>query len=123
MGSRENPAPINSNYLQINLEIMTVNIIGKEGDNNELGNSFLAWKNIKAKYMDAIILVRHENEYYTFGKDAGVLADMLDIELEEDNEEKICHVPHHYTDWLLPKLVKAGHRIALCEPLYYKNKV
>src|SRR3954470_12592498 len=99
---------------------MTFNIIDKEEEWNLLNNSFLAWQNIKAKYMDAIILVRHENEYYTFGSDAETLSRMLGIAPEKQDEKRTtCHVPHYFMDWLLPKLVKAGHRIALCEPLYF----
>lgn len=96
---------------------MTVNIISKE-ESNLLNNSFRAWQNIKAKYMDAIILVRYENDYYTFGSDAEIVSTMIDMKPEQDNERKIiCRVPHYYTDWLLPKLVKRGYRVALCEPL------
>ncbi|TKK70368.1 hypothetical protein FC093_06370 [Ilyomonas limi] len=102
---------------------MTVNIISKEEESNQLSNSFLAWQHIKAKYSNAIILVRHDNEYYTFGSDAEVLSVMLGIEPERGDESRITwHVPHYATDWLLPKLVKAGYRVALCEPLYFKLK-
>ena len=102
---------------------MTINIISKDGEANLRNNSFLAWQYIKTKYMDAIILVRHENEYCTFGSDAEIVAHLLNIEPVKDGKERItCRLPHYYTDWLLPKLVKAGYRVALCEPLYFKLK-
>ena len=99
---------------------MTVNIIGREEGTDLRNNSFHAWQNIKAKYKDAIILVRHENEYYTFDSDAEIVCTMLAIKTEQDKERITCHLPHYYTDWLLPKLIKAGYRVALCEPLYFK---
>ena len=70
--------------------------------------------------MDALILVRHENEYYTFDSDAEIVCMMLEIKPEQDKERITCHLPHYNTDWLLPKLIKAGYRVALCEPLYFK---
>jgi|SRR3954453_5094948 DNA mismatch repair ATPase MutS len=99
---------------------MTVNIISKEEESKLLNNSFLSWQNIKSKYVDAIMLVRYENEYYAFDSDAEIVSTMSEIKPEQDNERITCHLPHHYTDWLLPKLVKAGYRVALCEPLYFK---
>jgi DNA mismatch repair ATPase MutS len=70
--------------------------------------------------MDAIILLRYENEYYTFDRDAEIVSRILEIKPEQDKEKMTCHLPHYHTDWLLPKLVKAGYRVALCEPLYFK---
>ena len=101
---------------------MVSNIISKDEQSHSLNHTFIAWQNIKTKYMDAIILIRQGNEYYTFGSDAEVVSIMLGIEPERENERRItCHMPHYRTDTLLHNIVKAGYRVALCEPLFFNH--
>lgn len=76
---------------------------------------------IKIKYPDAILLFRVGDFYETFGKDAITTSQVLGIVLtkrgssEEDLE--LAGFPYHSLDSYLPKLVKAGFRVAICEQL------
>lgn len=83
-------------------------------------DAFATWQNIKRKYREAIVLVRHENEYLTFNSDAVAVSSVMGIELKgETGDKQMCCLPHYLTDIILHKMVKAGSRIALCEPLFF----
>lgn len=78
---------------------------------------------IKAKYPDAILLFRVGDFYETFGEDAIKASEVLGITLTKrsngknpDNTE-LAGFPHHAIDSYLPKLVKAGFRVAVCDQL------
>ncbi len=77
---------------------------------------------IKAKYPDAILLFRVGDFYETFGADAIVTARVLGITLTKRNNgnadaSELAGFPHHALDTYLHKLVKAGHRVAICDQL------
>ncbi len=77
---------------------------------------------IKAKYPDALLLFRVGDFYETFGKDAVESAGILDITLTKRangsaSEVELAGFPHHALDTYLPKLVKAGKRVAICDQL------
>jgi DNA mismatch repair protein MutS len=77
---------------------------------------------IKAKYPDALLLFRVGDFYETFGKDAIKAAKILDIILTKrgagsESEIELAGFPHHSINTYLPKLVKAGHRVAICDQL------
>ncbi len=77
---------------------------------------------IKAKYPDALLLFRVGDFYETFGKDAVTTAKILDIILTKrgagsSSETELAGFPHHALNTYLPKLVKAGHRVAICDQL------
>ncbi|MBR9757431.1 MAG: DNA mismatch repair protein MutS [Algicola sp.] len=76
---------------------------------------------IKAKYPDAMLLFRVGDFYETFGDDAVKAAKILDIVLTNRNNggEKtaLAGFPHHSLNTYLPKLVKAGQRVAICDQL------
>lgn len=77
---------------------------------------------IKAQYPDAILLFRVGDFYETFGTDAVVSSKILGIVLTKRANGAASHVelagfPHHSLDSYLPKLLKAGYRIAVCEQL------
>ena len=77
---------------------------------------------IKAKYPDAILLFRVGDFYETFGEDAIVAAQVLGITLTRRNNSvatssELAGFPHHALDTYLNKLVKAGHRVAVCDQL------
>ncbi len=77
---------------------------------------------IKAKYPDAVLLFRVGDFYETFGEDAVRAAQVLGIVLTKRKNGAAAYVdlagfPHHSLDAYLPKLVKAGHRVAICDQL------
>ena len=77
---------------------------------------------IKAKYPDALLLFRVGDFYETFGDDAVKTAAILDIVLTKrgagsESETELAGFPHHSLNTYLPKLVKAGCRVAICDQL------
>ncbi|WP_299366730.1 DNA mismatch repair protein MutS [Winogradskyella sp.] len=77
---------------------------------------------IKAKYPDALLLFRVGDFYETFGSDAVKAAKILDIILTKrgagsESETELAGFPHHSLNTYLPKLVKAGERVAICDQL------
>jgi len=77
---------------------------------------------IKAKYPDAVLLFRVGDFYETFGEDAKVAARILGIVLTKrgsgsESETALAGFPHHSLNTYLPKLVKAGLRVAICDQL------
>ncbi len=77
---------------------------------------------IKAKYPGAILLFRVGDFYETFGEDAVKAASILGIVLTKRANGSASHVelagfPHHSLDNYLPKLVRAGERVAICDQL------
>ncbi len=79
-------------------------------------------KAIKQKYPDAILLFRVGDFYETFGADAIVAAQVLGITLTkrnngDPNASELAGFPHHALETYLHKLVKAGHRVAVCDQL------
>lgn len=77
---------------------------------------------IKQKYPDAILLFRVGDFYETFGQDAITASRILGITLTKRNNgaassSELAGFPHHALDTYLHKLVKAGHRVAICDQL------
>jgi DNA mismatch repair protein MutS len=77
---------------------------------------------IKQKYPDAILFFRVGDFYETFGPDAIVTSRVLGITLTKRNNgdpasSELAGFPHHALDTYLHKLVKAGHRVAICDQL------
>ncbi len=77
---------------------------------------------IKAKYPDALLLFRVGDFYETFGSDAIKASKILDIILTKrgagsESEIELAGFPHHSLNTYLPKLVKAGCRVAICDQL------
>ncbi len=77
---------------------------------------------IKTKYPDAMLLFRVGDFYETFGEDAKKAAGVLGITLTKrgagsDSETALAGFPHHSLNTYLPKLVKAGMRVAICDQL------
>ena len=77
---------------------------------------------IKGKYPDALLLFRVGDFYETFGSDAVKAAGILGIVLTKRhngsaNEIELAGFPHHSLDTYLPKLVRAGQRVAICDQL------
>lgn len=76
---------------------------------------------IKTKYPDALLLFRVGDFYETFGSDAIKASSILGITLTARNNGgsklELAGFPHHSLDVYLPKLVRAGQRVAICDQL------
>ncbi|HRW76219.1 MAG: DNA mismatch repair protein MutS [Lewinellaceae bacterium] len=81
---------------------------------------------MKAKYKDAILLFRVGDFYETFGADAIRTAEVTGIVLTSRNnggsDIELAGFPYHALDLYMPKLVKAGLRVAICEQLEKPSK-
>lgn len=80
------------------------------------------YNEIKAKYPDACLLFRVGDFYETFGEDAIRASKILGIVLTKrgagsETETALAGFPHHSLNTYLPKLVKAGLRVAICDQL------
>ncbi|WP_289157678.1 helicase-related protein [uncultured Muribaculum sp.] len=80
------------------------------------------YQEMKKKHPDAILLFRVGDFYEIFGKDAVEASEILGITLTRrmnglDNRIELAGFPHHALDTYLPKLVRAGKRVAICEQL------
>ncbi len=80
------------------------------------------YQRIKGQHPDAILLFRVGDFYETFGPDAVVASRVLGIVLTKRNnggsqEMELAGFPHHSLENYLPKLVRAGHRVAVCDQL------
>ncbi|MDG2371884.1 MAG: DNA mismatch repair protein MutS [Flavobacteriaceae bacterium] len=80
------------------------------------------YNQIKEKYPDALLLFRVGDFYETFGEDAVKASSILGIILTKrgagsSSETPLAGFPHHSIDTYLPKLVKAGCRVAICDQL------
>jgi len=80
------------------------------------------YNQIKAKYPDALLLFRVGDFYETFGQDAIRASEILGIVLTRRANGAASYVelagfPHHSLDTYLPKLVRAGHKVAICDQL------
>lgn len=80
------------------------------------------YNGIKAKYPDAMLLFRVGDFYETFGEDAVKASEVLGIILTKrgsgsESETALAGFPHHSLNTYLPKLVKSGLRVAICDQL------
>ncbi len=79
------------------------------------------YNTIKAKYPDALLLFRVGDFYETFGQDAIRTSQILGIVLTKrangEGHIELAGFPHHSVDSYLPKLVRAGLRVAICDQL------
>ncbi len=80
------------------------------------------YNQIKSKYPDALLLFRVGDFYETFGQDAIRASNILNIILtkrgkDSPSEIELAGFPHHSLDTYLPKLVRAGLRVAICDQL------
>jgi len=91
----------------------------KDGKETPLMKQYNA---IKAKHPGALLLFRVGDFYETFGEDAIIASKVLDIVLTKRANGAASHIelagfPHHSLDNYLPKLVRAGNRVAICDQL------
>lgn len=87
-----------------------------------------AFEQMKAKHPDTLLLFRMGDFYGSFADDAKTLSEVLGITLtrtsRKDITAQMAGFPHHALDTYLPKLVRAGKRVAICdEPTKVAEKV
>ena len=80
------------------------------------------YNRVKSQHPDALLLFRVGDFYETFGQDAVTAAKVLNIVLTARkngaaSEVELAGFPHHALENYLPKLVRAGHRVAVCDQL------
>ncbi|MBL4716812.1 MAG: DNA mismatch repair protein MutS, partial [Bacteroidia bacterium] len=80
------------------------------------------WNAIKAKHPGALLLFRVGDFYETFGSDAVKTSEILGIVLTKRSngaaaDLELAGFPYHSIDTYLPKLVRAGQRVAICDQL------
>ena len=91
-------------------------------DGKELTPMMKQFFDFKAKYPEALLLFRCGDFYETYCDDAVVAAQILGITLTHRNNgynkgDEMAGFPHHALDTYLPKLIRAGRRVAICDQL------
>jgi DNA mismatch repair ATPase MutS len=77
-----------------------------------------AYATIKAKYADAIVLLRSSDEYITFQEDAIAVFQLAWSCINEfDSQYNICRFAFNALDTILIALVKAGNKVAICDQI------
>ena len=93
----------------------------KKKKENKVTPLIAQYNSIKSKHPGALLLFRVGDFYETFGEDAVKTSKILEIVLTSRNngESKIelAGFPHHSLDTYLPKLIRAGERVAICDQL------
>jgi len=95
--------------------------LGKTEKTKKVTPLMKQYNTIKTKYPDALLLFRVGDFYETFGEDAVRASKILGIILTHRNNggdrTELAGFPHHSLNTYLPKLVKAGERVAICDQL------
>lgn len=95
--------------------------VAAKGNTKKVTPLMKQYNSIKTKYPDALLLFRVGDFYETFGEDAVKASKILGIILTHRNNggdrTELAGFPHHSLNTYLPKLVKAGQRVAICDQL------
>lgn len=89
----------------------------KEPQSEELSPMMKQFQELKATHPDATILFRCGDFYETYQEDAEVVAKTLGITLTKKDDIKMAGFPYHALDQYLPKLIRHGMRVAICDQL------
>lgn len=98
----------------------------KKNNNNESNNAaeqqvnnsiMKQFKELKKKHPDAILLFRCGDFYECYGEDSKAVAEVCGLQLTTSGETAMAGFPHHALDTNLPKLIRAGKRVAICDQL------
>lgn len=95
----------------------------QKGENSSIMKQ---WKEVKGKHPDALLLFRIGDFYEMYKQDAKRGSEVLGITLTKMNGSKDFHLagfPHQALDTYLPKLIRAGERVAICDQLESKKTV
>ncbi len=88
---------------------------GEEWKVKETHNLSADFDKLKEKHPDALILVRVGDFYETYGQDAKRAAEILNLTVTKSNGRDLAVFPYHALDTYLPRLIRAGERIAITE--------
>ncbi len=75
------------------------------------------YEDVKSRHIDCLLFFRMGDFYELFGADAETAAAALDIALTKRGDTPMAGVPHHAHESYLAKLIKAGHKVAICDQL------
>lgn len=98
----------------------------KKNNNNESNNAaeqqvnnsiMKQFKELKKKHPDAILLFRCGDFYECYGEDSKAVAEVCGLQLTTSGETAMAGFPHYALDTNLPKLIRAGKRVAICDQL------
>ena len=92
----------------------------KQKEDTKVSPIMKQWEELKAKHPDALLLFRVGDFYEMYEQDAKRGAEVLGITLTKRNGSKDSYLagfPHHALDTYLPKLIRAGERVAICDQL------
>lgn len=93
---------------------------GKQKEETKDSPIMKQWKELKAKHPDALLLFRVGDFYEMYEQDAKRGAEVLGITLTKRNTQAgpyMAGFPHHALDTYLPKFIRAGERVAICDQL------
>lgn len=89
--------------------------------NDSLCKLLPQYEDMKQKHPDAMLLFRSGNNYYVLSTDAEEVANLLNLPLSkftnDGTEIPFTEFPHHALDKYLPQMVRAGKRVAVCDPI------
>ncbi len=93
-----------------------------KADAVEQEKRLVQFQEMKVKHPDAILLFRVGDFYEAYSDDAVECAEILNItltmrKLEGKEDLELCGFPHHALDMYLPKIIRSGKRVAICEQL------
>ena len=84
------------------------------------------YQRLKSKHPDALILMRNGDFYRSLNEDAQKVSDTLRIPIQKPKSKKdgelIAEFPHHALDVYLPRLIRAGNRVAIADMLEMSKK-
>lgn len=75
----------------------------------------MSYDHIKAKHPDALILFRCGDFYESYEQDAEEVAEICGITLIKRKDGRFCGFPYHALDSYLPKIIRAGKRVCICD--------
>lgn len=75
------------------------------------------YRDLKEKHPDCVLLFRCGDFYECYHEDAEIVAQVLGLTLTVQDDRKMCGFPHHALDTYLPKIIRAGHRVSICDQL------
>lgn len=75
------------------------------------------YKRLKESHKEHVLLFRYADWYETYGEDAKAIVKVLGITLKKRGDIYLAHFPHQELDEFLPKLVRAGVKTAICDPI------
>lgn len=96
-----------------------------DSDSKEVLPMWMQWNDLKKRHPDALILFRTGDFYEAYHDDAQKASEILGITLTVSSKDKtkMAGFPYHALDTYLPKIIRAGQRVAICDALENPKKV